>query len=614
MDVETVSKKLEAKSNVEDRDWPTVDLGNYKDWPVAITTCPRKQPTIDRCYHSLLQAGFSPPTLYCDGYENPIRDASYVSRKEQIGGWPNWLTALRGLVDTNPNKEAYVICQDDVIFAENVAEYVATTAVAGILKLSTCDKYSTGQTKMGWKHIPQPHDNMLGALCLVIPGEVAADILTDYFIQNYLLNPLPRLDPRKAIDTIIGTWACRNHVPVMFHYPSLTGHIGVTSTMHNLEGDNSKRRIGSFVGESFNCMSLLEPQKKNRTLRTVGDIVESLPKPNSTNHLPEPRYTPRDGPKLGLAVEDMRNHMTDEGWQIFAGLELNDYELYGYNLGHNNLTDVDEIIDIEEPSVLILQDKREWDVKQDDFREPRARFYNVESLESRDDIFTVTILKDAHNSIHYHRLSAKEIGCHAWIVYYHPRIVKALAPFVREKHLVRTYHSLDPKLVPEFDTSRFGCLLSGAVSRAYPLRKLLIEGHSRLPDISYKKHPGYHRKGCQTAKYMRMLNHYKVAICTSSIYGYTLRKIVEATACGCMVITDLPNDEILPEIDSNLIRISPNSTVEEVSHLLSKCYAEYNVDRQMELAKKAIKFYNYKEVTRRLAEDIENLRFNYKTS
>jgi hypothetical protein len=113
---------------------------------------------------------------------------------------------------------------------------------------------------------------------------------------------------------------------------------------------------------------------------------------------------------------------------------------------------------------------------------------------------------------------------------------------------------------------------------------------------------------------MEELSRYKVAICTSSIYGYALRKIIEATACGCRVITDLPSDEVLPLIDDNLVRLEcnhPTEAVKEVTRLLPELYDSYNPDTQLELATRAKVWYDYHPTGVRLALQIEAMRREY---
>lgn len=328
--------------------------------------------------------------------------------------------------------------------------------------------------------------------------------------------------------------------------------------------------------------------------------------------LTAPKYTGHSQSGIGLAVESMKRHMTDEGWQIFEGLEQQGYTLYGHGLP-NSETNVKNILSAGHPGIVVMQDKREWDVSFKDFREKEARFSNVGVLSDHDDIFKLTILKDSHQRPEYHRDSAAEIGCHAWIIYYHPRIVKALAPYVREEHLVRTYHTLDRTKVPKYSPkNRRGCLLSGACSRgAYPWRWELIKQHRRLPETDYLQHPGYHKNGSQTGRYMETLSSYKVAICTSSLYGYALRKIIEATACGCVVITDLPEDEVLPYIDGNLVRMSPQVSVDRVANKIVELCASYDEERQQQYAEMAVGFYNHHSMCSRLADDIEKLRSEY---
>lgn len=345
-------------------------------------------------------------------------------------------------------------------------------------------------------------------------------------------------------------------------------------------------------------------------MRTVDDVIARLPRPEVAR-LPPPPYAGAGGACAGLAVESMRRHTSDEGIQLFDGLHEAGYMLVGRGLPIDE-TDVKSLLTTYNLGTVVLQDHREWDLLPRDFRDPAAAFLNVDRLRRAPEVFTLTLLKDAHQRPTYHRESMEEIGCHGVICYYHPRIVSHLAPYVRPEHLVRTYHTVDARIVPEYSPNgRAGCLLSGAVSGAYPLRKALIQAVRQLPETDYLPHPGYHRDGCCTPAFLQRLKHYKVAICTSSVYGYALRKIVEATACGCVVITDLPGDEVLPLIDDNLIRIRPDTSPRDVGRLLRLLYAEYDPARQADFARRAVAFYDYRVMGRRLADDIEALRKAY---
>jgi hypothetical protein len=250
---------------------------------------------------------------------------------------------------------------------------------------------------------------------------------------------------------------------------------------------------------------------------------------------------------------------------------------------------------------------------------PAEYFENAPHLAGRDDIFKLTVLKDAHQRPEYHRGSAYEMGCHGWIIYYHPKIVQHLAPYVRPEHCLRTYHTIDPARVPLYnpETHIRCCLLSGAINLPiYPMRACVVKYASigKLPNVDLLPHPGYHNNGTNTNDYLETLKYYKVAICTSSVYGYSLRKLIEATACGCRVITDLPVDDPLPEIDGNLHRIDLrpiNTFAQRMGELVTRLSDSYSPEEQRHYASRAIGYYDFRVMGKRLATQIEELRNSY---
>lgn len=345
-------------------------------------------------------------------------------------------------------------------------------------------------------------------------------------------------------------------------------------------------------------------------MRTVQDTIAKLP-PGKGSELCRPDYRPSDRTeKLVLGVSSMKDHMTDEGWQITHGLSLNGYRHCGFGLDEPE-TNVRRLLQKYSPDTLVIQDIREWDVKRGDFRQVEARFIDVAAMAADPEVFRLTILKDSHQQPYYHRQAAEDMGCHAWIVYYNPRIVKHLAPYVRTEHLVRTTHSIDSELIPAFVENRpKGCLFSGAVSDCYPLRKRMRNARAQLP-MDVLNHPGYHRNGSVVPQFLQTLSQYKVAICTSSTFGYSLRKLIEATCCGCRIITDLPVDEVLPVVEENLVRIPTDLPIPYIARAIKEAEAGYDFEKQRDMAERAAAFYDYREVTRRLAEDISELKRRY---
>lgn len=347
-------------------------------------------------------------------------------------------------------------------------------------------------------------------------------------------------------------------------------------------------------------------------MRTVKDVLKGLDSP-TVKVCSTPKYKGDTSNGIALAVEDMRRHTADAGWQIMQALREGGYPLCGFNLPPNDMTDVVRLIQTFDPGVMVVQDKREWDIRNPrSWREQRARFENVQVLRKYHDIFKLTILKDAHQEPLYHKQSADEMGVHAWIIYYHPDIVKHVAPYVRLEHCIRTYHTLEPSGIPAAIAHKQNrCLFSGAVSLHYPLRTMIKENLPFMPLVDCKVHPGYHNKGCVCYEYFNTLNTYKVAICTSSMYGYTLRKHIEATACGCRVITDLPVDDPLPKIDGNMIRVPSNISAKDLNKVVKQAIDEYDLDTQNEFALAAKRYYDWRSSGLRLVRAIEEMRKSY---
>lgn len=361
-------------------------------------------------------------------------------------------------------------------------------------------------------------------------------------------------------------------------------------------------------------------------MTTLDDVIRNLTargyaeRHRQFSPLKAPPYRPSEANlspqahEVGLAVESMKNHTTDEGWQLFKGLEGAGYFLEGGKVPGSGHTNIPFIVGKHMPvKTIVVQDKREWEGKTAGAGFDSSEGFQVAGfLSSLSGTFRLTVLKDAHQDPGYHRDSAVEIGAHAWVTYYHPAIVSFVAPYVRLRHLVRTCHSLDPALVQEYrPDGRSGAVLSGAVSAAYPLRERIVRSLRAFPSVDHLKHPGYRRDGCLTAKYLETLSHYKVAICTSSVYGYALRKIIEATAAGCVVITDLPSEDRLPVIDGNLIRVSNGIGIGTLNGSIEKALREYDSDRQRVYSEAAKTWYDYRAVGRRLAVDIEDTRRTY---
>lgn len=317
-----------------------------------------------------------------------------------------------------------------------------------------------------------------------------------------------------------------------------------------------------------------------------------------------------------LAVETFRRHMTDEAWQLQIGLRAAGYDLWGRYL-ENDEVRVPNILAQTQADTVIVQDTREWDPTRPGCFDKTVRFQDVEALTKHPDLFRVTVCKDAHQDPVYQHEAYSALSPHAWITYYHPGIVMRLCSWLREEHLIRTYHSIDSEALPEFNTGdRKESILSGALNRQiYPLRHRLYRAikSGELAGIDYLTHPGYGAMGRHTPAYLRHLAGYKIAICTTSIFGYALRKLIEATAVGCVVVTDLPEAEVMPEIQGNLVRVDHNVTLPVLCNVIHEQAATYDTERQRDYARRACKYYDYRYLYGKLADQIASARASYLT-
>jgi len=118
--------------------------------------------------------------------------------------------------------------------------------------------------------------------------------------------------------------------------------------------------------------------------------------------------------------------------------------------------------------------------------------------------------------------------------------------FCRTKKVLWIPHSASPDfLLPYNPYAENSILLSGAVTRHYPLRQQMLNlCLQRSYSLSYHRHPGYHCEynyktnqniGCGYAK---KLNFHRAAFTDSLIYKYVVAKHFEIPATGALLIAD----------------------------------------------------------------------------
>jgi len=251
-------------------------------------------------------------------------------------------------------------------------------------------------------------------------------------------------------------------------------------------------------------------------------------------------------------------------------------------------------------------DSREWSGQE---VQPKHCFVNWEYLLERDDIMRVVVWHDAGSDRALQKQWHEDYMPHAYLSWYHEESVMPFASYVQRNQIVRTYHNINPEAVPAFAKRSGTAIVSGAYTHdVYPLRTNCFSwARSGLlgDGVDYMLHPGYSQSGTHSDSYCETLSRYRVAICTASSYRFALRKLFEATACGCRVITDLPEYDAIPYIDGNFVRVRQSITHADLKTIVQREASEWDAEKQKHFADLAITHYNYRSECARVTSELE---------
>jgi hypothetical protein len=205
-----------------------------RKWSVGVTTAPRRLPTLESCLDSLNSAGWDTPRLFVD---SPVEIAQRYSglpktlRETKVGAWPNFYLALTEMVMRDPDADAFMLVQDDVVFFEHpdlrsyLEEILWPGNSPGLVSLFCPRDYT--QHDAGW-HLFDG-EWFWGAQTFVFSKEVAQLFLSDWRVLMHRWNPMH--DGLAQIDVLTGKWAYRSDVSVYYPTPSLVQHVGHVSAL-----------------------------------------------------------------------------------------------------------------------------------------------------------------------------------------------------------------------------------------------------------------------------------------------------------------------------------------------------------------------------------------------
>lgn len=231
---------------------PPTRFGVVDKWAVAVTTAPRRDATLPICLERLTAAGWNAPTVFIDGaveFPQKFSDLPQTRRTPTTGAWPNSYLALLELYLRQPEADAYLLVQDDVIFPGTPAVRRYLEAAfwpgdrPGIVSLFCSSQYT--QQQPGWSAIDETW--VWGAQALAFHPEVLQQFLTSTMAYEHRRRTdKPRIG-LTHVDVLIGQWAEANDVPVWFPTPSLAQHIGHVSSLWETSRALGLRRADCYV-------------------------------------------------------------------------------------------------------------------------------------------------------------------------------------------------------------------------------------------------------------------------------------------------------------------------------------------------------------------------------
>lgn len=243
---------------------PDYTGGTLTTWAVGITTAPRRQPTLERCLRSLQACGWDQLHLFIDGdvsVSEEFSAASRTVRNPAAGAWRNFYLSLSELLRRSPAANALLMIQDDALWPSHlpVRDYLEQIRWPEdhrfVISPYCCADYT--EEKAGWHEFRETW--VYGAVALIFSRTAAEDFLADPIVIERC-----RHDYQAGIDVVIGDWAKRQNIRVIFPTPSLVQHIGDISTLWSKARAVGLRRATRFVGDEFVVSSAAEPKVERR--------------------------------------------------------------------------------------------------------------------------------------------------------------------------------------------------------------------------------------------------------------------------------------------------------------------------------------------------------------
>lgn len=232
-------------------------------WSVAVTTAPRKSPTLPRTIDSLRAAGWE-PTVFAEP-DSPECDAETVQNPRKLGVWHNWLQAVDHCLASGAG--VVMTVQDDTLFHPDSKAWAEQALWphprCGFLSLYTPHHHSYRKRGRSLRKLP-PGINVIfekslwGAMAMVWHPRVLRMLRSHPLVQSWLGRrstmseeeiAFKQANPSEIrnVDTAVGYVMRKLDRKMCYANPSPVQHISEYSSIGNRPAIG--KRAASFVAD-----------------------------------------------------------------------------------------------------------------------------------------------------------------------------------------------------------------------------------------------------------------------------------------------------------------------------------------------------------------------------
>ena len=241
---------------------PGLGRGGINSWAVGVTTAPRREPNLPEMLQSLKKAGWGEARIFAEPGSEVVEEGGFTvtQRRETMGAWPNFMLGLSELVLSNPQADAYFMCQDDALFCGGLRKYLENELwlddKVGVVSPHT-PSHQTHEQEPGFFEADVGWSSW-GAMAFVFSNASARALLRHPAVINHRNRGMG--DGLRNVDSVVGNWCRMAGLPYYLHAPSLCEHIGLTTTLWKVDSLEGRRSSSDFPGEDVDISTWMSEQ------------------------------------------------------------------------------------------------------------------------------------------------------------------------------------------------------------------------------------------------------------------------------------------------------------------------------------------------------------------